>query len=271
MDPSKTPSPRKSEFLDSVQKGLLLGAAVLALVLPPAGVVHRKPAPQPAARPVDGPVRLADFGQAMPTNDVRQLANWTVYTHDHRNKSFVIVDKKDAKLYVFDPAGRLRASSPVLLGSAIGDDTVPGIGDKPIAQVLPEERTTPAGRFIAEIGMNMRGEDVVWVDYDAAVSMHRVLTTNRSERRLERLASPTPDDNRISYGCINVPREFYEAVLSPAVRSSGAIIYVLPETRTAQQVFGSFDVESFMKLAASPAGGQKPHDRAVTVTKLVSP
>ena len=44
--------------------------------------------------------------------------------------------------------------------------------------MLPEERTTPAGRFVAERGQNLRGEDVVWIDYDAAVLMHRVITTS---------------------------------------------------------------------------------------------
>lgn len=247
MDPSQTTT-RKSEFLDSVQKGLLLGAAVLALVLPPVGG-HRKP-PQTTAHgaPQSRPV-LADFRHVVPTADVRHVAHWTVHAGDHQNKAFIIVDKKDARVYVFDRSGRLQDSAPVLLGSTVGDHTVPGIGDKPIAQVLPEERTTPAGRFIAEMGMNMRDEDVVWVDYDAAVSMHRVLTTNASERRLERLASPSVEDNRISYGCINVPRDFFEAVLSPAVRTQGAVIYVLPETRSAHEVFGSYDVETALKIA----------------------
>ena len=97
--------------------------------------------------------------------------------------------------------------------------------------------------------MNARGEDVVWVDYDAAVSMHRVLTTNPAERRLERLATPTHEDNRVSYGCINLPKAFYEEVLAPTVRAHGAIIYVLPETRPAQQVFGSWDVERAVKVS----------------------
>jgi hypothetical protein len=245
----QTSARSKSEFLDFLRKGMLLGAALLALLLPSSGLIHRTDTqPHQAVQP-KRPVHLADFGQVMPSPDVRHVANWTVHVRDHQNKSFVIVDKKGASVYVFDPAGRLQASAPVLLGSAIGDDTVPGIGDKPIAQVLPEERTTPAGRFVAEIGMNMRGEDVVWVDYDSAVSMHRVITSNPVERRLQRLNSPTVEDNRISYGCINVPREFFETVLSPAVRNSGAIIYVLPDTRSVEQVFGSYDVEARMKLA----------------------
>jgi len=253
MKASQASTHTKSEFLDSVQKGLILGTALLALLVPPPGSNYREVPARAPAHTQSGreyrPVRLADFGLVVPTADVRHVANWTVYAGDHQDKSFMIVDKKDARVYVFDPAGRLQATSPVLLGSAIGDDTVPGIGDRPIAQVLPEERTTPAGRFVAEMGMNMRGEDVVWVDYDAAVSMHRVLTSNPAERRLERLASPSVEDNRISYGCINLPRDFYETVVSPTVRNGGAIIYVLPETRTAQQVFGSYDVQSVLNMA----------------------
>jgi hypothetical protein len=38
-------------------------------------------------------------------------------------------------------------------------------------------------------------------------------------------------DNRISYGCIKVPVEFYESVVRPLFDSSG-IVYILPETRS---------------------------------------
>lgn len=149
-----------------------------------------------------------------------------------------MIDKRSALLYLFDGHAQLLATSPVLLGSALGDDTVPGIGDRPIALVRPEERTTPAGRFVAERGRNARGEDVVWVDYDAAVSMHRVVTANAAERRLERLASPTASDNRISYGCINLPVAFYESHIRPAFASQSGIVYILPEKATIEQVFG---------------------------------
>ena len=244
-EPGRSESDR-SEFFDSLQKGVLLGAAVLALVLPPASMGARQPlaktAPHAIAR-VDAVVRHADFAGETPTEDVRQLANWSVHTGDHQNLNFIILDKKDARVWVFDTAGRLKAQSPVLLGAAVGDDNAPDIGTKAIADVKPEEKTTAAGRFIAEMGMNTRNEDVVWVDYNAAVSMHRVLTTNKDEHRLERLATPTPADNRISYGCINLPKAFYENVVAPTVRTGGAVIYVLPETRSAQQVFGSWDVD----------------------------
>jgi len=256
MKAAHAPDNGKSDFLDSVQKGLLLGAAVLALVMPPSGWWLRSPPPgEPVvvARSVPqkppAPVRRVDFGTTKPTDDVRQAAMWAVASGDHQNKSFVILDKKDARVYLFDANGRLKAVTPALLGYAVGDDNAPGIGSKPLSQIPPEERTTPAGRFIAEMGMNARGEDVVWVDYDAAVSMHRVLTTNPAERRLERLATPTHEDNRVSYGCINLPKAFYEDVLAPTVRKGGAIIYVLPETRPLHQVFGPMHPKPAIKVA----------------------
>jgi hypothetical protein len=157
---------------------------------------------------------------------------------------FVIVDKVDAKVFVFNADGQLRGAAPALLGLTRGDTSVPGIGDRELSDIRPEERTTPAGRFVALLGYNLNGKDVLWVDYDGAVSLHRVFSTNPAERRLERLATPTPLDNRISYGCINVPVKFFNNVVSPAFRGTYGIVYVLPETGSKDETFAQYyDVE----------------------------
>lgn len=182
----------------------------------------------------------ADFGAAAPAADVRQLANGIARTRDNQGKAFFLIDKAQATLYVFDRHARLVASTPVLLGAAQGDDSVPGIGARPMAEILPIERTTPAGRFVAEAGRNLQGEDVVWVDHAAAVSMHRVRTHNAQERRAERLGTATVADNRISYGCINVPVAFYARHIQTAFAANPtALVYVMPETRSLQAQFGA--------------------------------
>jgi len=157
---------------------------------------------------------------------------------DNEGLPVFVIDKVAARLYVFDRRGSLLGDAPVLLGAARGDHSVPGIGDRPLSQVRPEEKTTPAGRFRAERGRNLGGEDIVWVDYDAAVSLHRVRTVSEAERRRERLATPTPLDNRISFGCINVPERFYDSVVSPALHRGEAMVYILPEVETVAKVFG---------------------------------
>ncbi len=196
--------------------------------------------------------RHADFGATRASSRTMLVANGIVRTNDNEGAPFIILDKVAARVYVFDAAGRMQATAPALLGFARGDDTVPGIGDKKIADITPEERTTPAGRFVAEFGQSSsRGEDVVWVDYDAAVSMHRVVTSNPKERRLQRLATPTPRDNRISYGCINLPKAFYETWVGPTVKRTRTIVYVLPETRPARQVFAFLDPAGSARMARS--------------------
>jgi hypothetical protein len=207
--------------------------------------------------------RRADFGTTHASRDTITVANGIVAANDNQGSPFIILDKVNAHVFVFDRTGRLQASAPALLGSARGDDTVPGIGKKKIADVKPEERTTPAGRFVAEYGRSStRGEDVVWVDYDAAVSMHRVVTSNPKEHRLERLATPTPKDNRISYGCINLPKAFYERWVGPTVQHTRTIVYVLPETRPARQVFAFLDHDRD-RAVAKVARGPHPVARSM--------
>ncbi|MBN1662571.1 MAG: hypothetical protein JW943_03110 [Deltaproteobacteria bacterium] len=143
---------------------------------------------------------------------------------------FVIVDKKDAKVFVFHADGRLRGAAPALLGIASGDDAVPDIGSRKLSRIRPEERTTPAGRFEAALGHSLSGQEILWVDYDGAVSIHPVITTMPRERRLQRLATATPLDNRISYGCINVSANFFKNTVRPAFTGTSGIVYVLPES-----------------------------------------
>ncbi len=207
----------------------------------------------PAARPVPEPrpARHADFGRARAGDDARHIADWVVDSGDNRNAPFLIIDKMAAQAYMFDRSGKLVGTAPVLLGLAKGDDTPPGIGDKPLSAIRAHERITGAGRYVGELGYNLRGEDVLWVDYDTGLSLHRVLTTNSRERRAHRLATPTPLDNRVSYGCINVPVRFFEQVIRPTYRGTKGMVYVLPETRPARVVFGSYDANERARVDAA--------------------
>jgi hypothetical protein len=50
-------------------------------------------------------------------------------------------------------------------------------------------------------------------------------------------ASASPEDKRITYGCINVPVDFYEDTVRPLFRKGGGIVYVLPDTKPLEEVF----------------------------------
>jgi hypothetical protein len=179
----------------------------------------------------------ADFRDVQPTPDARHMADWVVARHDNGRMPFMVLDKRDARLYVFKPNGELVADTPVLLGAAHGDDTYPGIGDVPISQVKPYQRTTAAGRFVTRPGLDADHTDVVWLDYDAALAMHRVINKVKSEHRLQRLASPNPKVRRISWGCINIPIPFFDTYISPVFGKRSGVTYVIPERKTFAEVF----------------------------------
>ena len=196
-------------------------------------------------------VRLANFGVEVFSPESQKLADWVVDSGDNGTLPFMIIDKMQARVFVFDAQGQLRGAAAALLGLAVGDHTVPGIGQRKLSSIRPVERTTPAGRFVASLDRDLHGDEVLWVDYDSALSLHRVVKGHPTERRAERLASPSPLDNRISFGCINVPVKFYEQVVSPSFTGTNGIVYILPETRTAREVFGSYDVQDPSRKQAS--------------------
>jgi hypothetical protein len=180
------------------------------------------------------------------SKDVRAVVDWIAASGDNRGLAYVIVDKINAKVFVFDAHGGLRGATSALLGLGVGDDTVPGIGHRRLATMRAEERTTPAGRFVAALGHDLE-QDVLWIDYDAAVSLHRVIVGRPEEHRSERLKSPSTLDKRISYGCINVPAAFYDSMIVPAFRGTVGIVYILPETKAVEAVFG------FSRSSSNPA------------------
>ncbi len=202
-------------------------------------------------------VKRANLKSEAASPEARQMADWVVDSADNKNMPFVILDKKEAKVYVFHAHGGLRGAAPVLLGITVGDDSFPGVGSKPLSMVKPEEKTTPAGRFLAASDKNIKGSDIVWIDYESSVSLHAVVKGTPVERRAERLASPLPSERRISFGCVNVPVNFFKTALLPSFKKSDGIVYVLPETRMTKQVFASYyDVNDKEKIAA--AGQEDP-------------
>ena len=186
--------------------------------------------------------RIANFEQEAPSPASRKLADWVMNIGDNGKLPFVIVDKVSARVFVFNAEGQLKGASSILLGLAVGDDSVPGIGQRKLSSIRPNERTTPAGRFVASLDHDIHGVEILWVDYDTAISLHAVVKGTPQERRAARLASPSVLDKRISYGCINVPVKFYEQVVSPIFTGTNGIVYILPETRSAEDVFGLYDV-----------------------------
>ena len=175
------------------------------------------PAQATRRRPIEHRPHRARFGSEAASKDVHRLADWVVDTADNLGLPFIVVDKKQASVFVFDAAASCgsharaaRARARRRLGA--------GHRRAPIAEIRPEERTTPAGRFVAEPGFNARAKTSSGSTTTPPSRCTACAPTNPAERRLQRLASPTVRDNRICYGCINLPAAFYDLCVRPTVR-----------------------------------------------------
>jgi hypothetical protein len=222
--------------------------AALALWLGLAGAGRPSPAaaqtteaaqdvkPAQDAKPAPG----AHAVQAQP-EAVTRMAAWVIASGDNGGLPFVIIDKVAAKVFVFRADGQLLGGAPALVGSARGDNSTPGAADREMSAIPLNERTTPAGRFVASFSARDKHR-VLWVDYATAIALHPVVTANPKERRLQRLQSRTPRDNHITHGCINVSAGFYDKVVRPTFTGASGIVYILPEKKPVEEVFPAFGI-----------------------------
>ena len=179
------------------------------------------------------------------------MARWVVDSGDNAGLPYLLIDKVNARVFAFNPAGQLQGAAAALLGMGRGDRLlVPN--DTKMAAMPPQVRITPAGRFVSRLAIDSHGKELLVLDYAASISLHAVVKGTPAEHRAERLASATAQDNRISFGCINVPAAFYATIVSPAFTNTKGIVYVLPETGTASELFGFRPVD-----AAAVPGGQQ--------------
>ena len=236
----------------------------------PAPAASRAPAPAPPGAPARATPPLppleppavagwSSLDDARASAATTRVSAWIAATQDNGTLPYMVIDKQAAALLVYDANGKLLGASPVLIGVAPGDDSSPGIGSKDLSKIGPAERTTPAGRYVARYGTAAGGETVLWIDWSTSVALHAVVTGNRRERRLERLLSPSPTDNRITFGCINVPTGFYRDKVRPLFTRAGGVVYVLPDTKPLEAVFPGVVVRQAATGAGAPAlGARRP-------------
>lgn len=210
----------------------------------PAPVVPAAPPPPPpppqmlySGDPAVAPqVAQTDLLLTAPA-EVRSVQKWVLDSRDHRGAPFLMVDKPSAQAFVFNGDGHLLAVAPVLMGAAKGDHMlVPNAA--PMSVIPPSKRITPAGRWWARLAPDATGKEVLVIDYEAALSLHPIVPGQPYEKRATRIATPTPDDNRVSFGCINAPKAFFSNVVSQAFAGKMGVVYILPETRTAAAQYG---------------------------------
>lgn len=165
------------------------------------------------------------------------------------NKLFVLTDKPNARVFVFDANGQPILDKKVLLGLQTGD-YYKGNTD------VKANRLTPAGLFTMGLrdATRSKGEAVTAGDYDfgkvfvldkaidgeySITLFHSVYTKmSDAQARQKALAKDSPEDSRYSFGCINVDKTTYKFLLDNYEKQmDGAKLFIVPDNQNAVMDF----------------------------------
>lgn len=157
--------------------------------------------------------------------------NWIRQSKDNNGQRYIIADKARGELYVMDASGQMLARSPALYGRQLGDGM--SLGETPAGVFTLQERRAPSayGGDIEQFSTAPNGD---------IYAIHRVLTNNPKQRRLQRLQSNNAVDHRVSLGCINLPSKFYDQYLS---KGFGGKLYILPDQGKLETTFKDIAVD----------------------------
>ena len=138
----------------------------------------------------------------------------------------ITIDKKAGTISVYYPETNKTITQPALLGKIKSNTLDMSKYDRP----SKTDYITPAGTFKITKMFSWRLNEpmAVFIKGKSSVSaIHPVWMKNPNQRRVQRLLSPTPDDNRITGGCVNVDSKFFYSVINNL--PDGTELTILPE------------------------------------------
>jgi hypothetical protein len=138
----------------------------------------------------------------------------------------ITADKTKGIITVYWPDSGKELSTPALFGKVKSNTLNMDNYDYP----NKFDNITPAGTFTVTKMVSWRLNENMLVfikGKNSYAAIHPVWNGNPDQNRMKRLQSTTPDDNRITGGCINVDPVFYYSVLD--YLPDGTTLTILPE------------------------------------------
>jgi hypothetical protein len=153
-------------------------------------------------------------------------------------KWFMVADKPNGMMHIFKEDGSHALSDPTLYGKDKGDVM------EAVSSLEGGAKITPAGKFtLKSMKSEYAGKQMLVLveskDSTGYIAIHAADVSTPSENRLGRLDTPTAEDNRVSYGCINTKHNTFVDKIVPNIDSlDGGLIFVLPDaTETTAGMF----------------------------------
>lgn len=154
------------------------------------------------------------------------------YAKENIKDSYIVVDKPSATLYVFNEKNEVIGTMPVLLGKTKGEEkNTVNVNDKKAIG-----STTPAGKYLmGNIGESPAKKDIetyqgriVRILGAGPVALHMTYPKEFKERT-NALETETTEDNRKSWGCINISPENFDKYIKPYFNKGNQFIFITPD------------------------------------------
>jgi len=159
----------------------------------------------------------------------------------NHDQNFLMVDKLHALLFYFKN-GQPIYSDPVLTGASTADRFTPDILAKSFSEPLTQsQKITPAGRYTVTrdydplYGIIFEINEIHGKDWSLAI--HTVYLGLPHEKRRERLQSPSPHDNLVTYGCMNIDADGIRFLARHLPKKGKTPLYILPRDESATATF----------------------------------
>ena len=209
-------------------------ALALGLVFAPR---HYRRSPPAKRRPRRATCRAAIAGRAAPRplralpphrGQARDNADWVSLRTMARPAVPGHRQEEAGQVFAFDARGRLLGAVPAVLRLAVGDDSVPGIGDgRSPPSIRPDERPRRAARRCAR--RNLKGEQSCGSTTTAGSRCIASSPAPPPNDGLRAWRRRPPADNRVTFAASTFrSRSSTRSCSAPC--ACGGIVYVLPES-----------------------------------------
>jgi hypothetical protein len=184
-------------------------------------------------------------------------------------KGFMVADKPNGMLHVFNADGSMLVQDAALYGKDVGDV------ESKVSSLQGGAKITPAGKFMlsttvdSEYAGGMRLDLVETSSPDGVIAVHAAWLGNAKDAREARLKSPSAADNKISYGCINTTHDaFLKSILPNIDKFNGGMLFILPDaTAMTAEMFPTTTKSTTFEGTEKTAKGEAGRDLVAKETE----
>lgn len=234
VDALKKYGEKTKEAIKNVTKKILIGSAIMLSLH---GSLNSNQVGAAVTPPTSQAIEQAASNETSIPKELNGLSDYgkNIYKFQKgQGKSFAILDKEHAQIHLIDKNGNHIKTLPTVTGIEKSDNWNTSDPTKD----TPKGGSTPYGEYSMKLDKDsafrlaekVKTEDGKTLKMYNNLAIHKVYEGDAA-RRYKALTSEDPNDNRMSWGCVNIDKKEMTNTIYPNFNDE-SVLYVLPEKDT---------------------------------------